>query len=63
VNGTTTLGGVNLSFVQDTPAGVGAASNQTVNFGNKWWSCWLFLFLFDPALLIQQEIINLLLIY
>ncbi|WP_158634592.1 beta strand repeat-containing protein, partial [Flavobacterium tiangeerense] len=50
VNGTTrTLGGVNLSFVQDTPAGVGAASNQTVNFGTNGGHAGYFYFASDPA--------------
>ena len=50
VNGTTrTVGGVNVSFVQDTPAGVGAAANQTVNFGTNGGHTGYLYFASDPA--------------
>ncbi|WP_417979574.1 beta strand repeat-containing protein, partial [Flavobacterium sp. GSP14] len=50
VNGTTrTLGGVNLSFVQDTPAGVGGAGNQTVDFTTNGGHTGYLLFASDPA--------------
>ncbi|MFN7100110.1 MAG: beta strand repeat-containing protein, partial [Flavobacterium sp.] len=50
VNGTTrTVGGVNVSFVQDTPVGVGGAGNQTVNFGTNGGHTGYFLFASDPT--------------
>ncbi|MEM0578265.1 beta strand repeat-containing protein, partial [Flavobacterium polysaccharolyticum] len=50
VNGTTrTVGGVNVSFVQNTPAGVAGALNQTVNFGTNGGHTGYFLFASDPA--------------
>jgi hypothetical protein len=43
------LWGVKCFFVQETPAGVGGAGNQTVNFGTNGGHTGYFLFVSDPA--------------
>ncbi|WP_159779080.1 VCBS domain-containing protein, partial [Flavobacterium sp. 9AF] len=50
INGTNrSLGGVTLSFVQNTPAGVGGAGNQTIDFTTNGGHSGYLLFVSDPA--------------